>query len=154
MRIILLLLTFLFLQPLWAITSFESYIGENDSEESEKTKAIALEKATLGVFYEKGTKRTFKKINYKFKVGGLKANLLELTAKCGYKLHWNLDTDYDIPGEFTIRNKVLPEIIAEATTHLPIKTMFYTKNHMITMMPMYDKKESDFSDEYTVDTRQ
>ena len=153
MRKIILLLALFLIKPAFAIESPEASLGLSSSEESLKAIDKEIEDKTLGVYYEPGTKRQFKKMNYKFKTGSLRNNITALIHGSGYRLDWNLDTDYDVPSEFTIRNKTIPEIVAEATTHLPVKTMFYTKNRMVTMMPMYDKKESDFSDEYTVDTR-
>ncbi len=151
-KIILLLALFL-MQSAFAIESPEAFLGITASEEDYKAEARDIEHKTSGVYYENNTKRLFKKMNYKFKTGSLRNNITALIHGSGYKLHWNLDTDYDVPAEFTIRNKNVPEIVAEATSHLPVKTMFYTKNRMVTMMPMYDKKESDYSNEYTVDTR-
>lgn len=153
MRTLILFVFLAFLQPLYAIESPEAYAGISSSEETVRDQIKELERTSLGVYYERDTKQHFKKIEYKFRVGSLKNNIHALVQKYGYKLHWNLDTDYDIPGDFVIKNKTLPEIVAESTVHLPIKTMFYTRNRLVTMFPMYDKKESDFSNEYTVDTR-
>ncbi|MBP9722214.1 MAG: hypothetical protein KBD64_03530 [Gammaproteobacteria bacterium] len=136
--------------PALAIISLEARIEKEFPSPPPKGKNYDLKE---GILYEQSTKNLFKKISYRFTIGSLKKNLVTLAERHDWRIDWALDTDYDIPREFVINNKTVPEIFAESTVHLPIKTMFYAKNKMITVMPMYDKKESDFSDEYSVDIR-
>ncbi len=145
------LVVLIFIQSAFAITSVEEYLDEQHKKSN--TTNNGYEMSPDGILYEPSTKKLFKTINYRFMVGSLKKNLVTLAERHDWRIDWNLDTDYVIPREFVVLNKTVPQIFSDATAHLPIKTMFYSKNRMITIMPMYDKKESDFSDEYSVDIR-
>lgn len=106
-----------------------------------------------GVYYENVTQDLFMKMDYKMQEGSLKLNLVNLAKKYGWKLIWNLDTDYDIPVGFIVKDKKMPEIFAEAIFHLPIKITFYSKNKVVFVQPMYDKRETDVGHKYSINSR-
>lgn len=106
-----------------------------------------------GVYYENVTQDLFMNIDYKMQEGSLKANLINLAKKYGWKVIWNLDTDYDIPVGFLLKNRRMPEIFAEAIFHLPIKITFYSKNKVVFVQPMYDKRETDVGHKYSINPR-
>lgn len=106
-----------------------------------------------GVYYENVTHDLFMQVNYTVRKGSLKENLERLCKKYGWQMMWELRTDYDVPVGFTIKNKRVPEIFAEAVLHLPIRVTFYTKNKVITIHPMYDKRETDVGTKYSINPR-
>lgn len=106
-----------------------------------------------GVFYENTTSETFPIMNYTLTKGSLRGNLERLAKKFGWAVRWDLTIDYDVPLGFTITNKRMPEIFGEALMHLPIRTTFYTKNKMIVVLPMYDKRETDVGKKYSINPR-
>ena len=106
-----------------------------------------------GVFYENVTADIFPKIQFIVNAGSLRANLERLAKKFGWVVRWELDTDYDVPLGFTIDDKKMPEIYAEALEHLPVRTSFYSKNKVIVVAPMYDKRETDVGRKYAINPR-
>lgn len=103
-----------------------------------------------GVFYHNIPADLFMKIDYVFKVGTLKENLERAAKQYGWKLMWELRVDYDIPVDFTVKDQRLPEVFAEALEHLPIKTVFYARNKVIRVLPMYDKRESEHGSKFAI----
>lgn len=103
-----------------------------------------------GVYYHNISSRLFAKINFNFQKGSLRNNLDRAAKEYGWKMIWELDTDYDIPAGFTVNHRRLPEVFANALIHLPIRVMFYSKNKVIIVLPMYDKRETEVGGKYTI----
>ncbi len=103
-----------------------------------------------GVFYHNISEDIFMKIDYVFKAGSLKTSLGELALKYKWNLIWEPRVDYDIPVQFDVKDKRLPEVFAEGLEHLPIKVIFYAKNKVIRVLPMYDKRESEFGSKFAI----
>jgi hypothetical protein len=106
-----------------------------------------------GVYYENVTHEFFSPIDYFIQPGSLKLNMNNIAKKYGWKIIWNLDTDYDVPVGFPMKHTRVPEIFAELIFHLPIKIMFYTKNKVIFIEPMFDKRETDVGHKYSINPR-
>lgn len=104
-----------------------------------------------GVYYE-GTDvfKQFKEFTYAYEAGSFKDNIEKLANKAGWDLIWELDVDFKIPRPFTYKNLRFPEHLAELTKHIPVKTVLYSKNKILLMMPMYDKRESDIGEKHSI----
>lgn len=103
-----------------------------------------------GVFYHNIPEDVFMKIDFTFKPGSLKKSLEEAATKYKWKLIWEPRVDYDIPVSFSVYSKRLPEVFAEGLEHLPIKVVFYARNKVIRVLPMYDKRESEFGSKFAI----
>lgn len=106
-----------------------------------------------GVYYENVTHKQFENTNYMVREGSLRVNLERLAGKYGWKVKWDMDTDYEVPKGFTIVNRKMPEIFAETIVHLPVRVVFYSKNKFITVQPLYDKRETDVGTKYSINPR-
>lgn len=103
-----------------------------------------------GVYYHEISPELFARQDFTFKKGSLKNNLNRLAKKSGWEMIWELESDYKIPSGFTIKKLRMPEIFADALVHLPIKVVFYSRNKVITVLPMYDKRETEVGGKYSV----
>lgn len=105
--------------------------------------------STYGVYYGINTKEKFQPTNYSLFVGSMRKNLDVIAKKHGWKLDWSMETDYDIPVAFNVQNKRLPELFSTITEQLPVKVTFYTRNKVIVVMPLFDKRESEIGHKYS-----
>lgn len=153
MKKIILLLMLLVLQTAYSkIESIEHFVeGEPHKNCKPGDKGCVINVDSIHYFGK--SKNFFLKKDYKIPVGSLKDTLINIAKKEGFDVHWNLASDYVIPHSYVERNKTIPELFSIMTENLPIFTMFYIKNRMITVRPMYDKRESDTSDKYAIDSR-
>lgn len=158
MKNLFLLIFILFAQPLLASVNLADkllYDNPNDPiEDAEKIDELTVldepnMDSTYGVYYGVNTKKYFQQTNYTLFVGSMRKNLDVIAKKQGWKLDWSMETDYDIPVAFNVKNKRLPELFSTITEPLPLKVVFYTRNKVIVIMPLFDKRESEIGHKYS-----
>ena len=69
----------------------------------------------------------------------LKNVISDLTSHCGWKtLVWDLDFDYHLAGDVTIRANNIADALAQLLANYPLQAVFYDGNKVVKIQPRRD----------------